>query len=132
MEDYVNILFYSKFSAHCTKIKADIEGISQLKDNIILVCIDSEEVRNRINESVVIGPITKVPCIIKLYDIVSEGEEPRVEKYEGDLAFNYIQGFEHNIGVVLNENNTKPPSLVTTAQRLQRERENLFEKEKIL
>lgn len=80
------ILFYSKYSACCTKLldileQSDIDVKDVFDTNMI--CVDNKNVKNRIRSNKELG-ITKVPVILRIMD------DGNVEKYEGAQAFQWV------------------------------------------
>lgn len=81
MDEYVYVLFFSKFSDACKNFIAKLESNPEIKNNIASVCIDNKKVRERISKDGMLQ-ISKVPCIMKVYELSG-----KVEQYEGDVAF---------------------------------------------
>jgi hypothetical protein len=88
MNSPYSVLLYSKYSDCCKKLFQTIENFGlDIKSviNIKNLCIDNKIVRNRIKQNNQME-ITKVPVILT---ILPDGV---VEKYEGEQAFQWIEG----------------------------------------
>jgi len=82
MEDHLNIVLYSKFSASCAKFMEMIGKVPTFKHTTI--CIDNAEVRKRILTSKKLT-IKQVPSIIRLYQ-----KNGYAESFEGERAFSLL------------------------------------------
>lgn len=87
MEQQLCVLLYSKYSKHSKRYieilkQSPIDFVSKV--NLKTVCIDNEEVRQRILNSQKID-INYVPCILLVYP------DGGVEKYEGGTAFKWAE-----------------------------------------
>ena len=82
-----SILLHSKYSENSKKLLASIEasGVNFYEfTKIQLVCIDNEEVRDRIANNKEID-IQAVPCVLNIFN------DGNVEKYEGVDAFKWVE-----------------------------------------
>jgi hypothetical protein len=87
------VLLYSKYSQSSNKITGIIQQYSTVfteNFNIKLLCIDNENIRNRILSSKKIT-ISSVPCILIIYN------DGGVEKYENDDAFTWVNDIVQGI-----------------------------------
>jgi hypothetical protein len=86
VENYYSVLLYSKYSEFSKNIIKNIEnsGFDFVnKKKLSTVCIDNDDIRNRILNSNNMD-IKVVPCILVIHD------DGIVEKYEGDDAFKWV------------------------------------------
>jgi len=82
-----SILLHSKYSDNSKKLLASIEasGVNFYDfTKIQLVCVDNEEVRDRIANNKEID-IEAVPCVLNIFN------DGNVEKYEGVDAFKWVE-----------------------------------------
>lgn len=85
MEEYLYVLLYSKFSKSSTEILRLLEEYNMITTmNIHTLCIDNEDIRNRILNSIKIE-IRIVPCLLIVY------KTGAVEKYEAIQAFEWVR-----------------------------------------
>lgn len=105
MNDYVYVLFFSKFSKACNKIIDMIANYPEIRDNMTSICVDNKILRNIITLD---GPlkISKVPCIMKVYETTGH-----IEQFEGEIAFTLITPNESN--TTTNNTNTTPVTMIT-------------------
>ena len=98
MEYHLCLLLYSKYSNFSKQL---FDGINNAPINLYnlininTICIDHEEIRNRIIKDNKIE-ITHVPCILLIYN------SGTVEKYEGMQAFEWIES-------IINKHYQPPP-----------------------
>lgn len=85
MQNYINILLYSKFSTASRKLIEIIEDANIKEFN--LLCIDNKKVREKIENSQKLN-IKEVPCIIRLNQ-----NNGVAESFEGDKAFKLLQSY---------------------------------------
>jgi hypothetical protein len=85
MQNYINILLYSKFSTASRKLIEIIEDTNIKEFN--LLCIDNKKVREKIENSQKLN-IKEVPCIIRLNQ-----NNGVAESFEGDKAFKLLQSY---------------------------------------
>lgn len=86
VENYYSVLLYSKYSEFSKNIIKNIENSAfdfVNKKKLSTVCIDNDDIRNRILNSNNMD-IKVVPCILVIHD------DGIVEKYEGDDAFKWV------------------------------------------
>jgi len=86
LENYYSVLLYSKYSEFSKNIIKTIENSSfdfVNKKKLSTVCIDNDDIRNRILNSNDMH-VKVVPCILVIHD------DGIVEKYEGDDAFKWV------------------------------------------
>ena len=85
--NYYTVLLYSKYSEFSKSIIKQIESSSfdfVNKKKLSTVCIDNDDIRNRILKSNDMD-IKTVPCILIIHD------DGVVEKYEGEDAFKWVE-----------------------------------------
>lgn len=82
MEDHVNVVLYSKFSASCTKFMEMLTKVPNFKHTTI--CVDHPDVRKRISTSKKLT-IKQVPSIIRLHQ-----KNGYAESFEGERAFSVL------------------------------------------
>lgn len=88
MDEYVYVLFFSKFSEACKNFMTRLESFPEIKSNIASVCVDNKKVRAKISKQGTLQ-ISKVPCIMKVYEASG-----KVEQFEGETAFSIFSGVE--------------------------------------
>jgi len=84
--DTTLILFYSKHSNACNTLFQMIDRVPILKKILSPICVDNEELRERIFSSKNFS-FKKVPCIVK---VNGNGE---VELFEGVKSFQMISAY---------------------------------------
>ena len=83
MDPQFSLYIYSKYSVNCKKLSTLINE-SGLDFNLQMVCIDNEQIRQRIKANKQLE-IKIVPCILRFFP---SGD---VEKYEGNYAFGWVE-----------------------------------------
>ncbi len=81
---HTNVLLYSKFSESCKAFMSLLERVPELKNNMNLICVDSQEIRDRIKNDEKLK-VSKIPCVLRIYQ--SNGY---VELFEGSRAFQIL------------------------------------------
>jgi hypothetical protein len=85
MSEQVVILLHSKYSEACKSLFEIMESSTVNFEFIKLLCIDNQELREKIQTSEL--QITSIPCILILH------RDGKMEKYEGKEAYVYIDTF---------------------------------------
>jgi hypothetical protein len=124
MEPTFSVLLYSKYSEKSKKLMNIIQnsGIDFLSIVALQpVCIDNEQIRNRIVQSQKIN-ITSVPCILVIFP------DGGIEKYDGSNAFDWVtQIIQRHTPKQIH----KPQPQIQSSNSDEREK-RLYEQEKLL
>jgi hypothetical protein len=81
----MTVCLYSKYSPRCVDFFTDMVYLRGVK----MLCIDNQEIRRVIEEDACHYGVFEVPCILVFY------QNGRLDKYEGDDAFSWLQDKKH-------------------------------------
>jgi len=81
----MTVCLYSKYSPRCVDYFTDMVYLRGVK----MLCIDNQEIRRVIEEDACHYGVFEVPCILVFY------QNGRLDKYEGDDAFSWLQDKKH-------------------------------------
>lgn len=86
MEPHLSVLLYSKYSSSSKKLFGIIESNNINLNSLSLqtLCIDNEQIRNRIKNNKQLD-INSVPCILIIYP------DGGIEKYDGTHVFEWVE-----------------------------------------